>query len=173
MSEIVIEDNDESHVSYYPVDAWEFRTRSVSDDDYHGASYHLTSTPGAYVTFTFNGSYVAYYSDLNVDHGAFTVLLDGQTVLTDSSQSDTLQKQRVLFGRAISPGHHVLTIENAQDTKITGVDFFMWAPCSLSRKLLMCPTSYHSNNHTSVPRHLQSAAICSQPSHLGFASWIA
>ncbi|EJD46813.1 hypothetical protein AURDEDRAFT_123919 [Auricularia subglabra TFB-10046 SS5] len=170
MSEILIEDDNEAHVSYYPDGAWRFRTKTLSDDDYHGASYHLTSTPGAYATFTFNGSYVAYYSDLNFDHGAFTVSLDGRIVLSGSSQSATLLKQRVLFSSAVAPGRHVLTITNAQDANITGVDYFIYHSDYPTSYHSDHPTSYHFDHSTSYHSAHPTAVASSTAGHAGVST---
>ncbi|EJD32557.1 hypothetical protein AURDEDRAFT_178354 [Auricularia subglabra TFB-10046 SS5] len=155
MSDILIEDDDERHVSYYPAGAWEF----LSESKYHASTYHMTSTPGAYMTFTFSGSFVEYYSDLHNDHGAFTASLDGEVVFSASSQSKTLLEQRVLFSSAVSPGHHVLTITNGKDMRVTGVDYFVYRGDSNNTKINIETDGHAAVSWTTVAQAHRSQAI--------------
>ncbi|EJD46805.1 hypothetical protein AURDEDRAFT_151531 [Auricularia subglabra TFB-10046 SS5] len=153
---VVVEDDDTAQVAYYPAGAWGFRTGGPNST-YHGKSYHLTSAPGAYLTFTFTGSFVAYYSDLNHDHGDFTVSLDESTVFFGTSYSPSLVEQRVLFSTAVSPGRHILTITNSQNATTTGVDYFSYQPVSLPTLPNTAPATRKKAASTALIAGLASA----------------
>ncbi|EJD46819.1 hypothetical protein AURDEDRAFT_164272 [Auricularia subglabra TFB-10046 SS5] len=122
-TEIIVEDDDGAVVSYSPSSTWIYR----QSPDYHGRSYHLSSASGACATFTFNGSYVAYYCELSPAGGQFSVRLDGQTVFSSSSYSDPPLRQRLRFETAVDPGIHALSIVNddRESGSVVGVDYFV------------------------------------------------
>ncbi|EJD46824.1 hypothetical protein AURDEDRAFT_164276 [Auricularia subglabra TFB-10046 SS5] len=97
--EVVIEDDNVSMVYYYPSDVWQSENASFR----HGKSYHGTFTSGAYVTFTFNGSYVAYYSDMNKDHGLFAAAVDGRSIMQGTSYSSTWVSDVLHFSTFVEP----------------------------------------------------------------------
>lgn len=140
-NEFIIEDDDAAHVSYLPQDAWQ----SWNGSNYHANSYHITNVPGAFVTFVFTGSYVAYYSDMNYDHAEFTVILDGETVLNSTSLASRLARQVLLFGTSVPQGTHNLTVRNAGDPGRMGVDYFVY------RALLTTPPSSSALTASSLP----------------------
>ncbi|EJD46803.1 hypothetical protein AURDEDRAFT_164257 [Auricularia subglabra TFB-10046 SS5] len=121
---IIIEDDNFDHVSYLPQAAW----ASWNGSNYHNNSYHITQVIGASVTFVFNGSYVAYYSDENFDHGEFDVSLDGNVVYSGTSRSPKFLIQRMLFDSSdFEPGMHTLSVTNT-NTTFLGVDYFIYQP---------------------------------------------
>ncbi|EJD45435.1 hypothetical protein AURDEDRAFT_165650 [Auricularia subglabra TFB-10046 SS5] len=123
--DIVVEDDDLAHVLYLPAAyAWT-SVQGQSPLAYHGGSYHMTNVMNASATFMFEGSFVAYYSDHNIDHGVFSVALDGAPVAQLSTFSTTLIRGALIFSAAVSPGRHTLTITNAGEGKIVGVDYFV------------------------------------------------
>ncbi|EJD45427.1 hypothetical protein AURDEDRAFT_165642 [Auricularia subglabra TFB-10046 SS5] len=103
--DIVVEDDDDAYVHYFPESAWS--SYNNMNSAYHGHSYHSTRVGGAYVTFNFTGSYIAYYSDSNSDHGAFYVSVDGGPEVELSTYGTELEEKIMFF------------------SKIMGVDYFV------------------------------------------------
>ncbi|EJD40295.1 hypothetical protein AURDEDRAFT_170669 [Auricularia subglabra TFB-10046 SS5] len=89
-------------------------------------AYHVTQVPGAFVTFTFNGAYVAYYSHLNMDHGEFDVYLDERLVFRGSSYGPLTHSCR-LFSSDVKPGFHTLKVTNdIANATVSGAEFFIY-----------------------------------------------
>ncbi|EJD46831.1 hypothetical protein AURDEDRAFT_123929 [Auricularia subglabra TFB-10046 SS5] len=147
--EILVEDDDIAHVSYFPPNAWDHGASSFRDR-FHGMSYHVTHVADAYVLFVFNGSYVAYYSDLNGNHGPFEIHLDGKPHDTGSSYSDTWEAPKMLFSTDVEPGMHTLVIQNPSQTDTgdiwLGVDYFIYRP------LPETPSTQSENEQAPNPR---------------------
>ncbi|EJD46818.1 hypothetical protein AURDEDRAFT_164271 [Auricularia subglabra TFB-10046 SS5] len=129
-TEVLIEDDNALYVSYFPPSAWEYWKQPA----YHGQSYHITRTPGAYATFVFNGSYMAYVSDMNYNHGEFDVFLNGEEIFNGTSYSDTVRMQQVLFESTLEPGRHTMSFVNGGGgfgegtATVMGVDYFIYRP---------------------------------------------
>lgn len=115
-------DDAAEEVLYFPEGAW----LQNSGPQYYNGTYHYSRALGAYVTFTFDGSFVAYLSDLNNDHGDFLVSVDGRPAERGSSYSpQAVSRATVLFSAFLDPGVHTLRIENAARAAIVGVDYFI------------------------------------------------
>ncbi|KZV83268.1 hypothetical protein EXIGLDRAFT_701774 [Exidia glandulosa HHB12029] len=127
-SDEVIADDTDPAVAYYPIESWNIVQGEGDrpDEDYYGGLYRMTRNRSAYATFSFTGSHVAYYSDMNHDHGAFKVSIDDRTVATSSSYSPEWQRKHQLFNQSVEPGSHVLRITNMEDS-VMGADFFAYA----------------------------------------------
>ncbi|EJD46795.1 hypothetical protein AURDEDRAFT_164249 [Auricularia subglabra TFB-10046 SS5] len=110
-------------VSYFPATDWQHN----NETEHFNRTYHYTRLPGAYLTFAFNGSFVAYCSDSNFDHGEFFVSIDGHLVATRSSYSANRLPAMVLFSASVAPGRHVLRIDNTASRTVLGLDYFMYA----------------------------------------------
>lgn len=80
------------------------------------------------------GSYVAYVSDMNYNHGDFNIRLDGKDVFTGTSYSDTVRMQQMLFEATLQPGRHTMSLLNAgggtgdETATVMGVDYFIYHP---------------------------------------------
>lgn len=131
MPDVLVEDDDTAHVSYFPPNAWD-RGASIFRSRFHGESYHVAHVAGAYISFVFNGSYVAYYSDLNANHGPFEVYLDGRLHGTGSSYADAWEGPSLLYSTNVEPGLHTLLISNPAEMDNgdiwLGVDYFIYRP---------------------------------------------
>ncbi|EJD46834.1 hypothetical protein AURDEDRAFT_184275 [Auricularia subglabra TFB-10046 SS5] len=138
---VVAEDDNQSLISYFPPDGWDDR-HGTGFEMFHGSSYHVTDVEGGHVTFTFNGSYVAYYSDLNADHDNFTVSVDGNSVQTASSYAPSWTNgSRLLFAAPLNPGPHILTVTNVKGGAWMGLDYFMYLPASAPSSTTSTPTA--------------------------------
>ncbi|EJD46832.1 hypothetical protein AURDEDRAFT_164281 [Auricularia subglabra TFB-10046 SS5] len=125
---VFVEDDDDSKLSCSPPDAWE-AAHGEGYEMFHGSSIHKTQAGAARVTFTFTGSYVEYYSDLNFDHDDFLVSVDVTAPQTASSYAPTwTNASRLLFASPLDPGSHVLTITNVKDKAWIGLDYFKFVP---------------------------------------------
>lgn len=152
---VVVEDNDLEYVDYYPQDAWE----ALAGAHRHGNSYHGTYAANAYVTFQFDGTYVAYYSDKNVGHGDFLAHIDGKPALRgDAYSPHSISPSILLFNASVDPGPHILTLTNSVNGTWIGVDYFLCVrPTVLPCAAAYCPISYH-------PRKLASTSALSAAS---------
>ncbi|EJD45436.1 hypothetical protein AURDEDRAFT_165651 [Auricularia subglabra TFB-10046 SS5] len=121
--DVVVEDDAYAQVSYFPDTVW----TAVQDKPalYRSGSYHQTQVAGASATFSFTGSFVAYYSDHNNDHGNFTILLDGLPVARLNTFSPDLIKDQLIFSAFVKPADHTLTVSNIDEGKVIGVDYFV------------------------------------------------
>lgn len=145
----VIEDDNATLVLYAPSVSWATTTEAWR----HGGSYHRTYEGGAYVSVTFNGSYIAYYSDMNVDYGAFTASIDGQPIMQGSAKMPEFVSNTLLFSTAVEPGVHTLTITNVQNGVGMGVDYFLFhtdgsSPFTLGGR----PPDSHSDSSSGISR---------------------
>lgn len=119
---IIVGDDNATFVHYYPPEAWEASAGPYRQGD----SYHGTHEASAYVNFTFTGSYVAYYSDMNDDHGQFSAYIDGQLVMQGNSYSPSWVSHSILlFNASVDPGTHTLTLSNSLNGSWIGVDYFL------------------------------------------------
>ncbi|EJD46833.1 hypothetical protein AURDEDRAFT_164282 [Auricularia subglabra TFB-10046 SS5] len=158
---VLVEDSNKSLVSYFPPNGWDDR-HGAGFEMFHGSSYHVTAVAGGYVRFTFNGSYVAYYSDLNSDHDNFRVSVDGASAGTASSYASSWTNgSRLLFSTPLSPGPHVLTITNVKGGAWTGLDYFMYLPATVPRststRAPATPTPTSTSSSTRITRTTTSS----------------
>lgn len=110
--DVEIEDTNPALVYEPSQDSWQQfvnpgpgKDRASCDNYYHGGGYSFTNILGASVSLTFNGSYIAYYSDLYYMHGPMEISLDGKiTTITPSytSLSHGMPQQK-LFDAQVDP----------------------------------------------------------------------
>ncbi|EJD50507.1 hypothetical protein AURDEDRAFT_160408 [Auricularia subglabra TFB-10046 SS5] len=110
---------------------------TMVNDYYHNGGYLSIDLAGASVAFTFNGSYIAYYSDLHFTHGKMEVELDGaRTSITTHSESGPQGTPQVkLFEAHLNPDvqNHVIKLINLEN-KTMGFDYFLLTPLSIHAK---------------------------------------
>ncbi|EJD41440.1 hypothetical protein AURDEDRAFT_169603 [Auricularia subglabra TFB-10046 SS5] len=115
--DITVKAGDQS-LLFAPSDQWE-----------EFEDYKLSYSRGASIEFTFLGTNVWYTSDMNWDHGSFSVTLDGSDPTTLTSFSLSRRGDQVLYGSPdLSPGKHTLRIFN-EDNKAMGIENFIYRPC--------------------------------------------
>ncbi|EJD46823.1 hypothetical protein AURDEDRAFT_113637 [Auricularia subglabra TFB-10046 SS5] len=132
---VIVEDDDASHVSYHPPEAWD-SAKGADHQMFHGTSYHVTHAADAYLIFIFNGTYVEYYSDSNFDHGDFLVSVDGKQPVTRNSYAPSWTEGPALFTATLEPGPHTLRLTNIVDGKFTGLDYFVYRPLNTPETLV-------------------------------------
>ncbi|KZV91850.1 hypothetical protein EXIGLDRAFT_836828 [Exidia glandulosa HHB12029] len=126
------------------------------------SAYHLTYNNGASVSFEFTGEYVWFYADRNFDHGPFLASIDGGAATMFSSYSAVYTDPNALFSRAVSPGHHVLTITNAAAGTGLGVAYFAYRPTNLSANTT--PSSSTASSPPALPESSGSSTPTTIPS---------
>ncbi|EJD46815.1 hypothetical protein AURDEDRAFT_164268 [Auricularia subglabra TFB-10046 SS5] len=122
----VVDDDDLSSVSYFPREAWN-STHDTQYSSFTAGSYHVTDVGGAYMSFTFKGTHVSYFSDKNNDHGDFLIVVDDGEPFTGTSHALTWSRSSLLLYSSpdLSPGTHTLTITNMQAHTALGLDYFL------------------------------------------------
>ncbi|KAG8692347.1 hypothetical protein FRC09_011252, partial [Ceratobasidium sp. 395] len=91
---------------------------------------HRTKIPGAAATFTFVGTAVWYFSDLDWTHGFVQISVDGADPEKADGYHDPHLSQRLIWYKTgLSPGQHVVTIAHGgQPTQYATLDFLMYLP---------------------------------------------
>ncbi|EJD41340.1 hypothetical protein AURDEDRAFT_127093 [Auricularia subglabra TFB-10046 SS5] len=121
--DVIVEDND-SAIQYGPLDKWsESRDTNIIE---FGTTYHLTGALGAWAAFSFSGTRIWYYADRLDNHGNFGASIDGGPSAVYSSFNTALLKGQLLFYAQVPPGRHTLNITNLEDTKVVGLDRFVY-----------------------------------------------
>jgi len=96
-------------ISYSPAGAWQ----DTSTSSHSGSSFHLTSTQGASLSFSFNGTGIWLYGGRRPTYGSYTLSIDGQSVLTESARSSSIESQQILGGITSLPmGLHEVVLTN-------------------------------------------------------------
>ncbi|EJD50859.1 hypothetical protein AURDEDRAFT_160000 [Auricularia subglabra TFB-10046 SS5] len=100
-------------------------------DYYHAGECQSSLVLGASVSFTFSGSYIAYYGDMHQSHGEMEVNLDGKvTRLTTYTPLPYGTPQVKFFEAQVDPDvvHHTIKLTNLEDNKYTSLDYFLYTP---------------------------------------------
>ncbi|KZV88216.1 hypothetical protein EXIGLDRAFT_772924 [Exidia glandulosa HHB12029] len=121
--DIVVQD-DNADITYTPVDKWS----SVSNDNLFGGTGQITTTYLAEFSFTFTGSALWYYGDLNDDHGRFSVMIDDVEYPTISGAAPLETPRILLFYTELSQGSHTFTVRCLQNGAITVLDWLVYRP---------------------------------------------
>jgi hypothetical protein len=162
-SNVIVDDTD-PRLLYTPPGAWEYLTNPAW---YFRGTYHFTGTGGAAVTLRFNGSAISYYSDLNADHGRFSVKVDNTTFPLQSSYSTTASlTPGLLFSTAgLDPAmEHVITITNI-DNLTTGFDYLNYTFVELSESSVASSSSHVSTTSAFPTVSTPTTSGTPAPSH--------
>ncbi|KAG8740031.1 hypothetical protein FRC10_004825 [Ceratobasidium sp. 414] len=91
---------------------------------------HLTTQPGATLAFTFTGSGVWYFSDIDTTHGFVQISVDGGPAESISGYHDPHWAQRLIWSKEnLAYGEHKVTIaHNGTPVQYATLDFFMYLP---------------------------------------------
>jgi len=117
------QDSDPSFV-YTPANAWGTNPPSVGT--YSGSSGHATATPGAFLTYTFQGDAVYLYGPVGPAGSPFTVSLDGGVPFNHTANKQFYQPQVLLYTATnLGPGQHVVKVayEPSQAGQIFAIDY--------------------------------------------------
>lgn len=136
--DVIVEDND-SLIQYGPSDKWsESRDTNIIE---FGTTYHLTGALGAWAALSFSGTRIWYFADRLNNHGNFGASIDGGPTAVYSSFNTALLKGQMLFYAQLPPGRHTINITNLEDTKVVGVDRFVYRPLGIDADSLSTTTS--------------------------------
>ncbi|KAH7099524.1 hypothetical protein BKA62DRAFT_308502 [Auriculariales sp. MPI-PUGE-AT-0066] len=99
------------------------------NDYWHGGAAVAVSLAGASITLTFNGSYIAYYGDMNSDHGRIKVTVDGVDNIVNSFRQGGAAQQQLLFHQNVDADvpNHVITL-TCLEAKQISFDYFAYMP---------------------------------------------
>lgn len=161
---VIVEEDDPSLVYVPPIGSWNFVSGpqpgppngSVIGDYFHAGGYRAYDFEGGSITFKFNGSYIAYYSDLFRNHGKMEVDLDGvKTAFSTYSPLSFGTPHVNLFEAHVDPNipDHIIKLTNLEN-KTMGFDYILYTvefpmiqhPDSSSSPVTDNPT--HSSSQT-------------------------
>ena len=81
----------------------------------NGGTGRWTNVPNAQFQFTFEGTYVWYYTDMQDDHGPFSVVIDDVAYATMTSRWIDEKKEVMIFHTALPVGRHQITVTNLEN----------------------------------------------------------
>ncbi|KAG8692431.1 hypothetical protein FRC08_009785 [Ceratobasidium sp. 394] len=105
-----------------------------ADGHFYMNTVHRTTQPGATLTFTFTGSGVWYFSDIDRTHGFVQISVDGGPAESISGYHDPHLAQRLIWSKEkLTYGQHKVTISHSgTPVQYATVDFFMYLPTPTS-----------------------------------------
>ncbi|GAB1527041.1 hypothetical protein RhiTH_010216 [Rhizoctonia solani] len=124
---------------------------SLRNTGFYKNTLHRTATPGAVVTFTFNGTAAWYFSDIDSTHGMVQISVDGEPSQQVSGFHDPKLSQRLIWHKTgLPPGLHQVTItHDGTPAQFATVDFFGYLP---SNATAMIPGGTASSTDTESKR---------------------
>ncbi|ELU39103.1 Podoplanin domain-containing protein [Rhizoctonia solani AG-1 IA] len=127
---------------------------SLRNTGFYKNTLHRTATPGAIVTFTFNGTAAWYFSDIDSTHGMVQISVDGEPSQQVSGFHDPKLSQRLIWHKTgLPPGLHQVTItHDGTPAQFATVDFFGYLP---SNATAMIPGGIASSTDTSTAQQPQ------------------
>ena len=104
---------------------WSITPVSASDiGAEEDAEFMTTSKPGSEVSLSFNGKEVLLYYVVSPDGGIWSVLLDGEMIITPEDEFQTIDtyNSNIRYSESVSiiaddPGEHTLSLKNISDSK--------------------------------------------------------
>ncbi|KAG8696010.1 hypothetical protein FRC12_002966 [Ceratobasidium sp. 428] len=97
---------------------------------FYANTVHRTTQPGATLSFTFTGSGVWYFSDIDTTHGYVQISVDGGPAESVSGYHDPHLAQRLIWSKEkLTFGEHKVTIAHGgTPVQYATLDFFMYLP---------------------------------------------
>ncbi|KAF8062296.1 hypothetical protein FPV67DRAFT_1507922 [Lyophyllum atratum] len=124
-------DDESPLIRYQPLGAWSSHNSSTDEvaNNFYGKTYTQTQQPGATMFFAFEGTAVAVYGSKNVNHGNYTVDIDGNNRRQSGKSSvatQSVEYQAPIFVSSIlSPGPHTLTLLSLENAAFD-IDYITW-----------------------------------------------
>lgn len=155
--------DDSSDSISYSGSSWDVYTSSNNIGVYLGGGQHSSTSPGAVITFKFNGTAVWYFCDQYENNTIVSISLDGgagETVNTASPVGIWLT-QYLTWGKAdLVDGPHTLTITHAgSEGTYANVDFFKYMPSVNSPPATTSASSIPSTSSSVVTSSSESTPI--------------
>ncbi|KAF9478820.1 hypothetical protein BDN70DRAFT_879533 [Pholiota conissans] len=114
-------------ITYFPAGSWiDTPTNDQLASSYSGSSYHTTNAQGATATIAFNGTGVWIFGGHRPNYGTYSIMVDGQTVVSGSSQANNASGNQLLGSASGLPyGFHtaILTNTGGAPIDIDWIDF--------------------------------------------------
>lgn len=107
LSVITVQDDDSSFV-YSPSDAWSDTPPNLGF--FSGSSGHATSTPGASLTYTFQGDGVSLYGPVGPNYAPYSVQLNGGALSFSAFKSQNASQVLLYHADNLGPGPHTLSL---------------------------------------------------------------
>ncbi|KAH7091861.1 hypothetical protein BKA62DRAFT_723759 [Auriculariales sp. MPI-PUGE-AT-0066] len=121
----------DASIAYWPSPGnWTFTgTTNLGGDSYDGKS-SLSAVPGAYLTWSFDGSSIEYWSSSSPKHGACKVEFDGVSVASVSANAVAVGPPNMRWSLDVSPGPHTikLVVPEDNDGLYCALDRFLFRP---------------------------------------------
>ncbi|KAJ7096351.1 hypothetical protein C8R44DRAFT_812827 [Mycena epipterygia] len=118
-----VQDTDSSFI-YTPANSWGTNPPSVGT--YSGSSGHATATPGAFMTYTFEGDGVSLYGPVGPAGSPFSVSIDNGTPFNHTANKQFYQPQVLLYTATnLGPGQHTVKVayQPSQAGQIFAIDY--------------------------------------------------
>ncbi|KAG6873716.1 hypothetical protein C0995_012180 [Termitomyces sp. Mi166 len=115
-------------ITYQPAGAWTQRNSSTDPtiaNNFHGKTLMVTQTPGATMSFVFEGVNIVLYGTTSPQHGNYTTDIDGNVGRASGQAASTKYNVPIYISRPLSPTTHTFTILN-KDTGILDIDYITW-----------------------------------------------
>ncbi|EJD38487.1 hypothetical protein AURDEDRAFT_139533 [Auricularia subglabra TFB-10046 SS5] len=169
--DVVVEDNDPT-IQYGPPGIWGQSTdKSIIDSGTTYTDTPATGALGAWAAFSFNGTRIWYFADRFNTHGNFGASIDGGPMAVYSSWNAALATGQMLYYAQLPPGGHTLNITNLDNTKVIGVDRFVYRPlgvdASPTSSIPQPDSSLGSQTQTSAPAAPKAHAALSPGAYIG------
>ncbi|KDR74998.1 hypothetical protein GALMADRAFT_140558 [Galerina marginata CBS 339.88] len=114
-------------------------------DKYAQATYTVTQTKGANMTFRFNGTFVGVYGAKRPGHGAYEIQVDNHVYPTFNGSSSVALFNQTLFNATLDDGFHTITLTNA-DTTTLDVDYVYFEGNVGKKNEPLIPSTFQDND---------------------------
>ncbi|KAH7913448.1 hypothetical protein BJ138DRAFT_1146014 [Hygrophoropsis aurantiaca] len=97
-------------------------------DQYYLGTFATTNVTGGAASWSFNGTAFWIYGSRRVNHGTYSVTVDGETYPNNNGQSNTFFFQQALFNMSgMTQGMHSVKIENTgTNSQFLDIDLVVW-----------------------------------------------
>ncbi|KAG8761846.1 hypothetical protein FRC12_009303 [Ceratobasidium sp. 428] len=126
---------------------------SPQDAGYFRNTIHRTTIPNAMANFTFTGTAVWYFSDIDSTHGFVQISVDGAAPEQVTGFHEPHLSQRLIWYKTgLSAGQHVVSIAHGgQPNQYATVDFFMYLPSNATPSASSPSAPRQTNENESRP----------------------
>lgn len=144
---IVVQDFDTA-ITWTPSVSWRTQVKDSNGTTQRGTRYHLAN-----FSYTFSGSEVWYYGEINYNHGPFSVEIDGVMAGGGTSLGPTKRLRALLYHTIVPAGQHTFTVTNTSEN-FTTIDYLKYRPVAeaVVSEPIQPPQTGSSRSSLSPPR---------------------